>query len=85
MGKMIAPKTQYNIIMGLYTALITIPVFLMIIIALITSHLPYTDRNRVLVWFEYHIMRVISWRNQRPAVKRAYDRAHLFEHIKSFK
>lgn len=79
------PKARHKLTLWTFSIPILPYIIVMIILALIVAHLPYTDRNRVLDWFEYQIMRPIRWRNQIGIVERSYHRAHLFEHIKSFK
>lgn len=80
-----SPMTRYNLIFWAVTTLFLPYVLIMIVLALIVAYLPFTDHDRVLNWFERQIAKPIKWRNSLSIVKRSYDRAHLFDYIKSFK
>ena len=79
-----SPMTRFKLIFWIITAPILLYVIVMVILALTLAYLPFTDRTRVLDWFERQIAKPIKWRDQLSIVKQSHDRAHLFEHIKSF-
>ena len=80
-----SPKARHKLILWTFSLPILPYVLIMIVLALTIAYLPYTDHNRVLDWFERQITKPIKWRNEIGIVKRSYDRAHLFDYIKSFK
>lgn len=79
------PKARHKLILWTFSLPILPYIITMMVLALIIAYLPGTDTDRVLDWFERQILKPIKWRNEIGIVKRSYDRAHLFDYIKSFK
>lgn len=80
---MLTPNARYLLIFYI----VTLPLafwFCILLSGLIISFLKGFDDEIMCRWFNEKTEELIEWRNSLPIVKNAYNRAHLFEHIKSF-
>lgn len=85
MMRILTAQPRYLVIFWTVTLIISPFWALLVIIGLVSLMVTPSRTNRVTIKIEWCIDSITIWRDNLPWIKRARDRAHLFDYIKTFK